>query len=70
MHNNITKEHKCNISAKDVHNNNANEEYGCNINMKKNQAHDLVITQTKNMDPIIVQRKNVNPTTHEKRIHT
>jgi len=47
-----------------------NEEYGCNINMEKKQAHDLVILQTKNMDPIIAQRKNIDPTTHGRRIHT
>jgi hypothetical protein len=38
--------------------------------MKKKQAHDLVIMQTKNMDPIIVQQKNIDPTTHEGRTHT
>jgi hypothetical protein len=47
-----------------------NKEYKCNINMKKKQAHDLVISQTKNMDPIIMQKKNIDPTTHERRIHT
>jgi hypothetical protein len=38
--------------------------------MKKKQAYDLIIPQTKNMDPIIAQRKNIDPTTHERRIHT